>query len=333
MPGRTCWGCGKEEGEEKFQTCARCREEGCNPVSPFCSKECLKAAWPRHKVWHAEQQKALGDAEKDSYAAKEKATINAIQGVLKEQPESKAKSYMQLLMEADSHKLKGAYSKAEELLLKASELNPENPVAFAQLGEIQGLTNKPHAAASYYVKATSLFRDSDKTTVGPNGTNLWASSTLSAIFWLNVPGGAPEERPEWFNDEHLKELSQTLTQTAPQDLRSWQTRAFVLCPMPDIPPQWAMPEGGMMRTEAELQEAGRCWQRVEQMTPGGKEEKRPYVARAAHCFRTAQKVAEQVELQLKAAGQTAETPPAAAPEKPAAKAKTKAPPAEAVPAW
>jgi len=33
------------------------------------------------------------------------------------------------------------------------------------------------------------------------------------------------------------------------------------------------------------------------MTPGSKEEKRPYVARAAHCFRTAQLVAERVAQQ------------------------------------
>ena len=59
--------------------------------------------------------------------------------------------------------------------------------------------------------------------------------------------------------------------------------------------------GGMMRTEAELQEAGRCWQKVMEMTPGGKEEKRPYVMRAAHCFRTAQLVAAQVPASTRAA--------------------------------
>jgi len=112
-----------------------------------------------------------------------------------------------------------------------------------------------------------------------------------------VPGGKAEEAPEWFEDEQLKELSAQLIQVSPHDLRSWQTRAFVLCPMPDLPPQWRMPEGGMMRTEAELQEAGRCWQKVMAMTPGGKDEKRPYVARAAHCFRTAQMVAAQLQAQ------------------------------------
>ena len=34
-----------------------------------------------------------------------------------------------------------------------------------------------------------------------------------------------------------------------------------------------------------------------EMTPGGREEKRPFVARAAHCFRTAQVVAEHVKAQ------------------------------------
>ena len=42
-----------------------------------------------------------------------------------------------------------------------------------------------------------------------------------------------------------------------------------------------------------------------QMTPGGKEEKRPYVARAAHCFKCAQMVAAKVAAQQAEAAQKA----------------------------
>jgi len=248
------------------------------------------------------------DKEKETAAVKEQAAINTLKNVLKEQPSSDAKAYMGLLMEADEAKLKGGYTRGEQLLKKAVDLNPQNPMAYAALGEIMGLTNKPQAAAMQYVKAVELF---PKKTAGnnPQGKNLWASSMLSAIFWLNVPGGKAEDQPAWFNDEELKELTAQLCEQAPQDLRSWQTRAFVLCPMPDMPPQWKLPATGMMRTEAELQEAGRCWQQVMRMTPGGREEKRPYVARAAHCFKTAQVVAERVAAQQAAQGM-AEPPPA-----------------------
>lgn len=296
---RVCWGCGAAEPVGKtFQTCARCREDGLTPPSPFCSKDCLKASWPRHKAWHAEMKKA-GHTDADGMAAKELATVHTLRNVLKDKPDSDAKTYMNLLMEADELKLRGSYTKAESLLHKAIKQNAQNPIAYAALGEISGLTNKPHAAAGYYVKAVELFpkEASTEQTSTQHGKNVWASSMLSAIFWLNVPGGKPEDQPEWFNDSELKETTANLIQLAPGDLRSWQTRAFVLCPMPDMPPQWKMPPGGMMRSEQELQEAGRCWQRVMEMTPGGREEKRPFVARAAHCFRTAQVVAEHVKAQ------------------------------------
>ena len=223
-----------------FQTCARCREDGLEP-SPFCSKECLKGNWPRHKAWHLEQKGSVcGLADGDNGNAKEKQVLSTLKNVLKEQPESEGKSYMSLLMEADELKLKGSYSKADELLQQAVGMNPENPIGHAALGEIQALLNKPAAAAKLYVKAMGLF---PQKTQGNNvhGKNLWASSALSAIFWLNMPGGKAEDQPDWFNDEGLKDLSATLVAVAPEDLRSWQTRAFVLCPMPDMPPQWRMP--------------------------------------------------------------------------------------------
>jgi len=334
--GCVCWGCGAVQPPPPappFKTCARCREDGVEPL-PFCSQECLKANWPRLKAWLAERKSSGGGlAETDGSNAKEKAVINTLKGVLKEQPASETKSYMGLLMQADELKLKGCYSKAEDLLKEAVGLNPTSPVGYAALGEIRALLNKPAEAAKLYAKAMSLF---PKKTEGnnPHGQKLWASSTLSAIFWLNVPskeGGVPaEEHPEWFHDAELKEITASLVAVAPDDLRSWQTRAFVLCPMPDMPPQWATPPGGMMRSEAELQEAGRCWQKVMEMTPGGKEAKRPYVARAAHCFRTAQMVADQ--LKKNAEKEAADATEAASKIDPSV-AKTMTATPEAVPAW
>ena len=340
-----CWGCGAAQPPapaKAFQTCARCREDGIHPASPFCSKDCLRANWDRHKKWHAEQKQGDDGLAKDS--AKEKSALAMLKTVLREQPKSETKNYMGLLMQADDYKLKGSYTKAEELLQSAVAINESNPVGHAALGEIKALLNQPAAAAKQYVHAVSLFpKDVDGS--NPQALKLWATSTLSAIFWLNVPptdgGMKAEEHPEWFNDVELKELTGKLCAAAPGDLRSWQTRAFVLCPMPDMPPQWNVPPCGMMRSEAELQEAGRCWQRVMEMTPGGKEVKRPYVARAAHCFRSAQMVAEQLKANgvngMEANGVNGmEAAPEATPPPPAPPANPMAfasPQSEAVPAW
>jgi len=307
---RVCWGCGTPEPPGvKFQTCARCREEGLTP-SPFCSKECLKNSWPKHKAWHKENAAQL---DPEGRAAKEQAVMSSLKTVLKNQPESAPASYMSLVMQADELKLKGSYTPAGKLLKDAIQLIPDNPIAYAALGEIEALANRPADAAALYVKAASLFPDKGATMLpGTNapatnaqGTNLWARTMLSAIFWLNVPGGEKEDQPSWFNDEELKATTLELCTVAPMDLRAWQTRAFVLCPMPDMPPQWKMPAEGMKRTEEELQEAGRCWQRVMQMTPGGKDEKRPFVARAAHCFKCAQLVGERLAAQQAEAAQKA----------------------------
>jgi len=299
-PGKKCWGCGKVEPDGvTFQTCARCREDGLEPC-PFCSKECLKANWPRHKKWH-EEQKTGNVGDNNTASEKEKRVINTMRNVLKDQPESDAKKYMALLMRADELKLTGAYTAAEKLLRQAVTINDQNPIGYSALGEIQALCNRPKPAAEYYIKAMSLYPKTANASPAP-GKNLWASSALSAIFWLNTPesaGDDPNWKPSWFNDDELKELTSTLVCVAPDDVRSWQTRAFVLCPQPDMPPQWRVGEAGLMRTEAELIEAGRCWQKVMEMTPGGKEEKRPLVARAAHCFRTAQVVAEKMGAQQK----------------------------------
>lgn len=92
----TCWGCGAVQPPlpaKKFQSCARCREDGL-PPSHFCSKECFKTNWPRHKQWHAEQKSQRGDAgEADSNNAKEKAVLSTLRGVLKDQPKSDVKRY------------------------------------------------------------------------------------------------------------------------------------------------------------------------------------------------------------------------------------------------
>ena len=143
-----CWGCGAAQPPapaKAFQTCARCREDGIHPASPFCSKDCLRANWDRHKKWHAEQKQGDEELAKDS--AKEKSALAMLKTVLREQPKSETKNYMGLLMQADDYKLKGSYTKAEELLQSAVAINESNPVGHAALGEIKALLNQPAAAA------------------------------------------------------------------------------------------------------------------------------------------------------------------------------------------
>ena len=190
--GCVCWGCGAVQPPPPappFKTCARCREDGVEPL-PFCSQECLKANWPRLKAWLAERKSSGGGlAETDGSNAKEKAVINTLKGVLKEQPASETKSYMGLLMQADELKLKGCYSKAEDLLKEAVGLNPTSPVGYAALGEIRALLNKPAEAAKLYAKAMSLFPK--KTEVGSSYLRLILALHRSPPRRLHLSWDAP----------------------------------------------------------------------------------------------------------------------------------------------
>lgn len=54
-----CWGCRRPEGgcgaAMRFKSCERCVELKLIPAK-FCSKDCFRAAWPRHSEWHEEQK-------------------------------------------------------------------------------------------------------------------------------------------------------------------------------------------------------------------------------------------------------------------------------------
>lgn len=58
-PTIKCWGCGKEEDsstEKVFMCCPRCIKANVLAAN-FCSQECFRASWPRHKQWHADHEK------------------------------------------------------------------------------------------------------------------------------------------------------------------------------------------------------------------------------------------------------------------------------------
>ena len=46
-----CWGCGRTDGAAHFKACSKCKQLKLVPCL-FCSKECLRSNWPRHKAWH-----------------------------------------------------------------------------------------------------------------------------------------------------------------------------------------------------------------------------------------------------------------------------------------
>ena len=89
-----CWGCGRQEepGEEPFKTCSKCRADGCIPAAKFCSGDCLKQNWPRHRRWHADQA-----AEKARAVEAEAAKKVAAEAAAKKAAERQAEAEKQAL--------------------------------------------------------------------------------------------------------------------------------------------------------------------------------------------------------------------------------------------
>ncbi len=66
VPPKSCWGCGREQNQEEgeqFKACSKCVDLGMVPAR-FCSQECFKEHWPRHKAWHKEFKKHTDDVRK-----------------------------------------------------------------------------------------------------------------------------------------------------------------------------------------------------------------------------------------------------------------------------
>ncbi len=115
---------------------------------------------------------------------------------------------MFLILESAKLKEEGKYNRAVKKLEKAISLEPDDATAYFHLGECYGRMNEPSKAAELYLKAMDRYT---KTGEGYGcGYQLWASAAVSAIMWMNIPGGESCPRPTWFHDEGLKEISAEL---------------------------------------------------------------------------------------------------------------------------
>ena len=87
------------------------------------------------------------------------------------------------------------------------------------------------------------------------GSELWAKATAHAVGMLLQEACAEVAKPEWWNDEGLKELSARVLRAAPGDAEANRMRAFVLNGNCDA---W---EAGP-RSAAELREAATHYERA-----------------------------------------------------------------------
>ena len=212
----TCWGCGAAPAEgRRFQRCAKCIEQKLTPCA-FCSKQCLKAHWPRHKAWHKEQVNvaALHSASnvfENADLAERLKVATASKG--------RGNGYGDILGTAFAAMGERNYKHAIKFFKKAVTLQPgECETALSGLGDAYKFSNDHSNAASCYLMALDQVWDVDDS----HWPHLFGSAFNSLLLALDVP------RPAWWNDQDLLRLSERAARLMPSLSGIWDARAQVL---------------------------------------------------------------------------------------------------------
>ena len=257
----SCWGCGKRQPPDiRFQACARCVEEQLpKPYSLFCSRECFKAAWPRHKQWHQQQRemaaiaappheslrsnpeleslrsKVVGDARAKTDAAGLDATSVAetaslvganfdvvrtmVSQVLHTRPEEQTAPEVELLI------AQGKKAMFEDGNLKSAEKFLRKAVAASD-------APRAHLYLAHVLKRANqmqaaLMEYDEAKSRFTEGTYYWAMSVANAYSLSCLP--SLHSLPGWVSTQaELNRLSASVLEAAPEADIAWTMRLQVL---------------------------------------------------------------------------------------------------------
>ena len=217
-----CFGCARlpsdmDDDREKHPVCPKCVKHKLL-TTYWCCVECPgnPGAWKLHAVYHKElkkQQKTREDGgamqQRHREAAERQARHAAQTG----------DKYDELVAEGLRHGSKHDWRRAARAYREAIALEPDEPVAYYNLGT--ALNNSGHdvEAAQRYLEAKECY---------PVDSEDWAGATASAFDMLRMKECVEVAKPEWWNDERLKALSARVARAAPNDMAAISMRAIVL---------------------------------------------------------------------------------------------------------
>ena len=171
-----CTSCKKEQLEDgpRFPRCSRCASERLADGAHYCSKQCQKNDWPKHKQWHEGMAQLLAIAEPAS-------------------SESKVEAYGELLKRGLREIAAGDHAAGVASFKQCIWLHPEQPAAHANLGMALRDRGDFTAALPSLLRAVELYdEDSEQ----------WA--TTAAVSWFAFAsggggggGGGEQAGPAW----------------------------------------------------------------------------------------------------------------------------------------
>ena len=243
-----CACCGKEpEAGRKFASCELCVTRKL-PTTRYCSEACQAQHWKDggHKKWHAAIDKEQKMREKAGIVQ----CISDTADFRARKAERTGSEYDRVCAEGGAHLANNHLRYAERSFRRCIELEPENAAAYFNMGYVRVRSCDYVGAAKLYLQGSELCQFDSP---------MWACCIASAFNVLDTDVCAEVPKPEWWNDDALKELSARVLAAAPDSPVAMVMRAQVLGGIGT----W---EAGH-RTVAEIREAARQWRRASELHP------------------------------------------------------------------
>ena len=161
-------------------------------------------------------------------------------------------AYMKLMAEAAEHGFEEDWRRAARTYREAIALEPDEPLAYLDLGAMLASSGHKVEAAQRYLEAKERFTA---------GSGIWAEATARAFDMLRLKECDEVAKPEWWDYEGLEALSARVVRAAPNEFSAHTMRAVVLSGGCGA---WKAPSEV---TGAELKEAATHFERAAAMCP------------------------------------------------------------------
>ncbi len=230
VPPKSCWGCGKEQKEgEQFKACSKCVDLGMVPAR-FCSQECLKEHWPRHKAWHKEFKKHTDEVKIFRDKQKEERVTKGL-GTQEEEEDDdddidwtsedidikslpRGVDYDALMKQGDQYFEKIDFNTAIKLYKKALKLDPRRPEAYMNHGVCLRASKELDRSVRYLEYAierwalTGLTAALGEGYVGEDQKDKYATNNWAECIYLLLQDYMSEDfkhrrKPDWFCDDQV----------------------------------------------------------------------------------------------------------------------------------